>query len=148
MKLKSIAAACALMAAGSSFAAGTVTIGGVSHQVVYLSGASAPDNFLADIAQGMLTNITYYTASGTNYRAYAGAANAVPGIANGTRVLFIKRSAGGSVFGVNPVARAQRVATIDVNNCATTNTVDGVANTPVDGSTPKSGTRPPLVGRA
>lgn len=117
MKLKSIAAACALMAAGSSFAAGTVNIGGVPHEVVYLAGASAPDNFLADIAQGMLTGVTFYTASGTNYRAFAGAANAVPGIANGTRVLFIKRSAGGSVFGVNPVARAQRVITIDVNNC-------------------------------
>lgn len=115
MKLKSLAFACAMMAAGSSFAAGTVNIGGVAHQVVYFSGASAPDNFLNDIAEGVLTGITYYTAS--NYRAYAGAANGVPGVTNGTRVLFIKRSAGGSVFGVNPVARAQRVKTIDVTNC-------------------------------
>ncbi len=115
MKLKSLAFACAMMAAGSSFAAGTVNIGGVAHQVVYFSGASAPDNFLNDIAEGVLTGITYYTAP--NYRAYAGAANGVPGVTNGTRVLFIKRSAGGSVFGVNPVARAQRVKTIDVNNC-------------------------------
>ncbi|MBL8474994.1 MAG: hypothetical protein JNK71_02835 [Methyloversatilis sp.] len=135
MKLKSLAIACAMMAAGSSFAAGTVTISGVPHQVVYFGGATAPDNFLNDIATGVLTGITYYVAP--NYRAFAGAANGVPGVANGTRVLFIKRSAGGSVFGVNPVARAQRVKTIDVNNCATTNTVDGIANTPVDGSTPK-----------
>lgn len=116
MKLKSLAVACAMMAAGSSFAAGTVSIGGVVHQVVYFGGATAPDNFLNDIAEGVLTGITYYTAS--NYRAFAGAANNVPGVANGTRVLFIKRSAGGSVFGVNPVARAQRVKTIDVNNCS------------------------------
>lgn len=115
MKLKSLAFACAMMAAGSSFAAGTVNIGGVAHQVVYFSGASAPDNFLNDIAEGVLTGITYYSAS--NYRAYAGAANGVPGVTNGTRVLFIKRSAGGSVFGVNPVARAQRVKSIDVTNC-------------------------------
>jgi ABC-type phosphate transport system substrate-binding protein len=122
MKMKMIAAACALMAAGSSFAAGTVSIGGVPHNVVYLSGASAPDNFLADIAEGMLTGVTFYTASGTNYRAFAGAANNIPNVANGTRVLFIKRSAGGSVFGVNPVARAQRVTTINVNNCTGTGT--------------------------
>lgn len=64
MKLKSLAFACAMMAAGSSFAAGTVNIGGVAHQVVYFSGASAPDNFLNDIAEGVLTGITYYVEIG------------------------------------------------------------------------------------
>jgi hypothetical protein len=128
MKLKSLAVACAMMAAGSSFAAGTVDIGGVAHQVVYFGGATAPDNFLNDIAEGVLTGITYYLAP--NYRAFAGAANGVPGVTDGTRVLFIKRSAGGSVFGVNPVARAQRVKTIDVNNCATGN---GTKATPFNG---------------
>ncbi len=116
MKLKHIAFAVAAMSAGfAAQAAGTVNIGGVAHNVVYLSGASAPDNFLADIAEGMMTGVTFYTAS--NYKAFAGSANGIPGIANGTKVLFIKRSAGGSAFGVGPVARAQRVKTIDVNNC-------------------------------
>lgn len=121
MKLKSLAVACATMAAGSAFAAGTVTIGGVPHQVVYLAGATAPDNFLGDIAESMLTGVTFYRnvaeSGAVQHRAFAGAANGVPGITNGTRVLFIKRSKGGSVAGVNPVARAQRIETIDVSNC-------------------------------
>lgn len=116
MKLKHLAFAVATMAAGfAAQAAGTISIGGVAHNVVYLSGASAPDNFLADIAEGMMTSVTHYSAS--NYKAFAGSANGIPGITNGTKVLFIKRSAGGSAFGVGPVARAQRVATIDVNSC-------------------------------
>lgn len=121
MKLKSLAVACAMMAAGSAFAAGTVTIGGVPHQVVYLSGATAVDNFLGDIAESMLTGVTFYQNVSSNgsfqHRGYAGTANGIPGITNGTRLLFIKRTKGGSVWGVNPVARAQRIETIDVNNC-------------------------------
>lgn len=121
MKLKAIAIACAMMAAGSSFAAGKVAIGGVDHEVVYLSGATAPDNFLGDIAESMLTGVVYYENVSANgafqHRGYAGAANGIPGITDGTRLLFIKRTKGGSVWGVNPVARAQRVETIDVNNC-------------------------------
>ncbi len=116
MQLKKIAFAVAAMAVGfAAQAAGTVSISGVPHNVVYLSGASAPDNFLADIAEGMMTGVTHYSASG--YRAFAGSANGIPGVTNGTKVLFIKRSAGGSAFGVGPVARAQRVRTIDVTNC-------------------------------
>lgn len=116
MQLKKIAFAVAAMATGfAAQAAGTVSIGGVPHNVVYLSGASAPDNFLADIAEGMMTGVTHYSAS--NYKAFAGSANGIPGVTNGTKVLFIKRSAGGSAFGVGPVARAQRVKTIDVTNC-------------------------------
>lgn len=117
MKLKHIAFAVATMAAGfAAQAAGTITIGGVAHNVVYLAGASAPDNFLADIAEGMMTGVTYYSAS--NYKAFAGSANGIPGVTNGTKVLFIKRSAGGSAFGVGPVAKGDRIATIDVNNCS------------------------------
>lgn len=117
MKLKQIAFAVAALSAGfAAQAAGTVNIGGVPHNVVYVSGASAPDNFLADIAEGMMTGVTHYSAN--NFKAFAGSANGIPGVVNGTKVLFIKRSAGGSAFGVGPVARAQRVATIDVNNCS------------------------------
>jgi hypothetical protein len=117
MKLKQIALAVATMAVGfAANAAGTVNIAGVPHSVVYLAGASAPDTFLADIAEGMMTGVTFYSAS--NYKAFAGSANGIAGIANGTKVLFIKRSAGGSAMGVGPVARGQRVKTIDVNNCS------------------------------
>jgi hypothetical protein len=116
MKLKQIVVAVAAVAAAfSAHAAGTVNIGGTAHQVVYLSGASAPDNFLADIAEGMMTGVTFYSA--TNYKAFSGSANGLPGVTDGTKLLFIKRSQGGSAFGVGPVARAQRVKTIDVNNC-------------------------------
>jgi hypothetical protein len=114
MKLKQIAFAVAAMASAFAAQADTVVVNGQPHEVVYLSGASAPDNFLADIAEGLLSNITYF-ASGSNYRAYAGTAvNGIVGIEPGTRILFIKRSVGGSAFGVNPVARAQRIKTIDV----------------------------------
>ena len=156
MKLKAIAVACAMLAAGSSFAAGKVAIGGVDHEVVYLSGATAVDNFLGDIAESMLTGVVFYENVSANgafqHRGYAGAANGVPGIADGTRVLFIKRTKGGSVWGVNPVARAQRFETIDVNNCSVGDAAD--PKFPRDGSKSKPflcvaiGTDPGAAGHA
>lgn len=124
MKLKHIALGCSLaVAAFAASAAGTVTIGGNAYHVVYLSGASGSDSFLSDIANSMLSGVSYFkNVSGngaTQQTAYAGTANGIPGITNGTRILFIKRSKGGSGFGVAPVARGQRIETIDVTNCAT-----------------------------
>ncbi|MFA7349557.1 MAG: substrate-binding domain-containing protein [Methylotenera sp.] len=119
MKYTKIAVACGLaLAAMSAQAAGPTIPAGT--KVVFLSGATAPDNFLADIANSMMTGVTAIRSndSGILHRAYLGkAAAGIPGVAVGTDVLFIKRSKGGSVWGVDPVARAQRIETLDLNNC-------------------------------
>lgn len=109
------AAACALFAASSQAAVLDTT----GYTKVMLAGASAPDNFLKDLATDMLAYTDEITA--TNYRAFRGTVKAgVPGVAAGTKLLFIKRSKGGSVFGVDPVARAQRIETLDFDNCTQT----------------------------
>jgi hypothetical protein len=119
MKYTKIAVACGLaLAAMSAQAAGPSIPAGT--KVVFLSGATAPDNFLADISSGMMTNVIAIrsTDAGILHRAYLGkAAAGIPGVSTGTDILFIKRSKGGSVWGVDPVARAQRIETLDLNNC-------------------------------
>lgn len=119
MNFTKIAVACGLaFAALSAQAAGPTIPAGT--RVIFLSGASAPDNFLADIAGSLLTNVVAIRSADTaiNHRAFLGqAAAGIPGVPVGTNILFIKRSAGGSVFGVDPVARAARVQTLDFNNC-------------------------------
>ena len=119
MKYTKIAVACSLaLAAMSAQAAGPTIPAGT--KVVFLSGASAPDNFLGDLSSGMMTGVTAIRSndSGILHRAYLGKAVAgIPGVPTCTDILFIKRSKGGSVFGVDPVARAQRLETLDLNNC-------------------------------
>jgi len=119
MKFTKIAVACGLaFAALSAQAAGPAIPAGT--RVIFLSGASAPDNFLADIAGTMLTGEIAIRSndSGIVHRAFLGkAAAGIAGVPVGTDVLFIKRSKGGSVFGVDPVARAARLETLDFNNC-------------------------------
>jgi hypothetical protein len=105
-------AAMSVQAAGPTIPAGT--------KVIFLAGASAPDNFLADISSSMLTGVTAIRSrdAGVNHRAYLGkAAAGIPNVPVGTDILFIKRSAGGSVFGVDPIARAARIQTLDLNSC-------------------------------
>lgn len=123
MKFSKIALACGLaVAAMSAQAAGPTIPAGT--KVIFLSGASAPDNFLADMMTGSATDLLPGATlirsndAGINHRAYLGLAGpGIPGVTAGTSILFIKRSKGGSVFGVDPVARGQRVETLDLNNC-------------------------------
>lgn len=118
MKYTKIALACSFalstmvaQAAVVDIPAGTVTI--------YVSGASAVDNFFADTVNSMMTNVTAVRGptNDSAYRAYLGQANGVTGVANGTNVLLVKRSTGGSLFGVNPVARSERITTLDFTSC-------------------------------
>ncbi|MGZ8251873.1 MAG: hypothetical protein ACXW1P_05695 [Methylophilaceae bacterium] len=120
MKYTKIALACGLaLAAMSAQAAGPAIPAGT--KVIFLSGATAPDNFLADIATSMMTGVTAIRSTDSLHRAFLGkAGTGIPGVLVGTDILFIKRSKGGSVWGVDPVARAQRIETIDFNNCVTT----------------------------
>lgn len=128
MKVTKIALACGLaVAAMSAHAAGPAIPAGA--KTVFVAGASAPDGFLGDIATSMLAG----TAAGTgtpvaardatsNYRAYVGYSKVAGQV--GQPIVFIKRSAGGSAFGVDPMAKAQRITTIDLNNCATNTGAD------------------------
>jgi hypothetical protein len=123
MKVTKIALACGLaVAAMSAQAAGPTIPAGA--KTVFVAGASAPDGFLGDIATSMLAGTAAGTGSpvaardaSSNYRAYVGYSKVAGQV--GQPIVFIKRSAGGSAFGVDPMAKAQRITTIDLNNCAT-----------------------------
>jgi hypothetical protein len=92
--------------------------------IIFISGVS-PENFLFRLV-GIGLNPGYTTINGAgdtsiNYRAFVGTAsitNPIPGIAAGTQLIIIMRSQGGSAWGVNPVARAQNIRTLDIKSAA------------------------------
>lgn len=152
MKLNKLSAACAIALAGVSSQAFALGAFDTPDLTVYLSGASAPDNFLESIATGM-----YVGAKGSDWYAYVdngdgkqqraffgtmkGTADGVPASIAGKKVLIIKRSTGGSVFGVNPVARAEALAVLNVNSGACTATTGSYNyKCPVVGVDPGVGT--------
>lgn len=129
MQVKKITAACTLaFAAFAAQAAYPTAVDTTGHTMINMGGATAPDNFLADIAQSMMTGVVEYRgrnpdgSADNNFRAYKGVASGIPGIADGTLIMFQKRSQGGSVFGVDPVARAARVEFMDFSKCDDTTT--------------------------
>jgi len=132
MKLNKLSAACAIALAGVSSQAFALGAFDTPELTVYLSGATAPDNFLASIATGMFvgtqgTDWFGYVdnGAGTAQRAYfgtmKGTADGVPASIAGKKVMLIKRSTGGSVFGVNPVARAEALAVLKVTSSGCSN---------------------------
>lgn len=127
MQIKKLSAACAVALAGMSAQAFALTAFDTPELTVYLSGASAPDNFLEQIATGMFTGtkgtdwFAYVdNGDGKQQRAFFGTMkttavdSTIPAGLSGKKVLFIKRSTGGSVFGVNPVARGEALAVLKV----------------------------------
>lgn len=100
--------------------------------VINISGASAQKNPLGELlgsfcAAGTLT--TYNPASGNSWRSYyctidASTNAAVPASLDGLNVLFNNRSAGGSIWGVVPVARTWAVEYMNIfsGNCTGTST--------------------------
>jgi hypothetical protein len=125
MKLKQIALGCALAGAAiAAHAAYPTAVNVAGYTMITMGGATAPDNFLADIAASMLDGVVEYRgrnpdgSADNNFRAFKGTAKSgIPGITAGTPIVFQKRSQGGSVFGVDPVARASRVEFIDFSAC-------------------------------
>ncbi len=134
-KLNPIAAACAaaLGLASASAAALTAFEAADTGLDIYLSGASAPQNTLGAIAGQLFEPgyIVYYSDGGddarsnddgVDYRAYFGkiksGAPVNAGLV-GKKVRLIDRAKGGSVWGVNPVARAEKIATMAITdpNC-------------------------------
>ncbi len=124
MKYTKIALACGLAFAAMSAQSASVSIPSGT-TTIYVSGASAVDNFFADTVNSMMTNVTAIRAADDgDYRAYLGTSNGVTGVADGTSILLIKRSDGGSVRGVNPVARSEAITVLDFDNCTDVSTTD------------------------
>lgn len=129
MQIKKIAVlvglACGI--AGSANAALTaaqqavLTDANTNGRVFFLSGASATQGGLSTIEAGMFNagsfRLANTTASSKNYEAIAGTMTS--GAWAGKNAIFIYRVKGGSVWGVNAVARAESIETLVVNaaNC-------------------------------
>jgi hypothetical protein len=128
MQIKKLSAACAVALAGMSAPAFALAPFDTPDLTIFLSGATAPDNFLEQIATGMFNgtvkNTDYFkyvdNGDGKQQRAFFGTMKTtavdptIPAALSGKKVLFIKRSTGGSVFGVNPVARAEGLAVLKI----------------------------------
>lgn len=132
-KLNPIAAACAAalgLAAGPALALQPFDPADVE---LFLSGASAPQNTLSAVAELLFEPgyIVYYSDGGddtktsddgVDYRAFFGTIKdgaPVDVSLVGKEVRLVYRSKGGSVWGVNPVARAQGIANMAITdpNC-------------------------------
>ena len=138
MKLSKISLLCALACAGfagqasaqvtGSPAAAIVNDANANGRVLYISGASAVQGGLGQIAASLFTGTNYFftpsDASGrtsSDYRAYAGKlATSAGGWAAGTNVIIINRARGGSVQGVNPVARGTAIESLVVTAASCT----------------------------
>lgn len=105
-----------------------------NNRVVYISGASAVKGGFTAIINSLFTGTPHWFAEGprTNYLAAAGQLRAAAGgWPAGTNVVVIYRTAGGSIFGVNPVARNTPIASLDVRS-ASCGGADRGTGTPAD----------------
>ncbi|MHB0986992.1 MAG: hypothetical protein ACYC05_15555 [Sulfuricella sp.] len=136
MKLNKIAASCALALAAMSGQAFALTAFDTPDLDVYLSGASAPQNILNGVAASLFdagyftfyddggSPSTFDSNDGKAYRAYFGVVKAGNGTLSGKTVMLQDRAKGGSVWGVDPVARKQGIANMNVSatTCAANTT--------------------------
>jgi hypothetical protein len=125
---------------------------------VLLSGATAPSKNLSSKVREMFTkngsaqnecytyqddngnaNLTVLSDMGKLHFAHFGKMRAdsdIPESLRNKKVLFIKRDEGGSVWGVNPVARGSRVRTLAVDSTNCTATIGGVWRCSIAGIDP------------
>jgi len=113
---------------------------------IFLTGASAPDNFLeTTITSWLATGYVKITDGTSNHRAFVGRlknAAPVPEAHRGKSIRLIKRSAGGSAFGVGPVGRDEFLTVLDVKNSAGTCTGTTSRTCPTVGTDGVSGMKP------
>ena len=149
MKLNQISLAVAVaLAAPTAFATQTPeAVPGV--QKIVLSGATAPDGFVESSVKEMLQPATIKsyrdtaTTGAFQHRAWYGlAAAGIPGVAVNTPILLVKRSKGGSVWGVDPVARASRIESLDFSACVVGGAAAGDAGKVYDYFCPTKGLDP------
>ena len=149
MKLKHLPlAVAAALVAPAAFATApaspTDTAGAIT---IFMSGASAPDEFMESIMTGMMDagfykyKATSGTSAGRAFLGYIKSDASIPASIRGQKVLFIKRSAGGSVWGVNPLARAEAISRLKAADasCSATPEADGYYTCPVVGVDPGVG---------
>lgn len=90
---------------------------------IYGSGSNGSDAFVKPTVLSLLTPltgqssvITFRDSGGTTYGYIGKGVTTVPSIKN-KNILFIKRGLGAAIYGVNPVARAERIQVPDLTNC-------------------------------
>ena len=164
MKLKKLAALCAIACAGLSGQAmaamsaaeqAIINDANTNGRVFFISGASATQKGFNSIVAGLFTGtpvrFANTTASSKDYEAVAGVLAAGSGPWSGKNVIIIDRVKGGSVFGVDPVARpvgsgtAIETLVVKSANCGATGA--GTAGSPYvcdlsDGSVAKPHQKP------
>ena len=120
MKFSRIALAVAALAAGSAHAAlsaseeAILNDANANGRIIFISGASAVDAGFNSIVAGLFSGTPVRFANGTGFRAVAGTLASGTGAWSGQNVIVIHRTKGGSVWGVNPVARAEKIESLKV----------------------------------
>ncbi|MDP2883167.1 MAG: hypothetical protein Q8N89_16500 [Azonexus sp.] len=163
MQVKKIVSLCAVaftaMAAGQAYAAmsaaeqAIVNNAVTNGRVLFISGASATQKGFTGIIATMFTGtpirFANTTASSKDFEAVAGVLAAGNGAWSGQNVIIIDRVKGGSVWGVNPVARAEAIESLAVTSATCGATGAGTAGTPyVCSTTPLAGYMVPDAGVA
>jgi hypothetical protein len=161
MKLHQIALAVAALAAGSANAAMTageqaiVNNAQANGRVVFISGASAVqsgfDSIINTTFSGATIRFANTTAASRDFEAAAGVFAAGTGAWAGQNGIIIYRVKGGSAFGVNPVARDEKIEALKVTtaDCGATGsgtqaspyvcTTTGTASPATTGVSPDAG---------
>lgn len=134
MQLKKISALCALACAGfagqahaalDATSTAILNDANANGRVVYIAGASAVQKGfsgvvakLFDSAKPMVWFGSAQDTTGSDYYAVAGTLAAGTGTWAGQKAIVIERVVGGSVYGVNSVARAESIDTLNVTAAA------------------------------
>ncbi|RTL52765.1 MAG: hypothetical protein EKK46_10480 [Rhodocyclaceae bacterium] len=131
MQVKKIAALCALACAGfagqaqAALTAGQAAVldnANANGRVIYISGASAVQKGFSGIVANLFVpgTVTWYgnaqDTTGSDYLAVAGTLAAGTGAWAGQNAIIIERTVGGSVYGVNSVARAESINALKVTS--------------------------------
>ena len=121
MKLRTLALAAAIAAiSGQAMAVTTAQATGATN-VVYIAGSSAATGILSGLVSGQCQTGTFTTFSDStgNYNVYSCQVNATNdwNLAAGTVVVVNKRDAGGSAYGVYPVATNTPTSFLDLTTC-------------------------------
>lgn len=135
MKLHQIAVAVALLAAGSANAALSSAHQAVlddannNGRVIFISGASAVqkgfNGIISATFSGTPIRFANTTDSSKDFEAVAGTLATGTGAWAGQNAIIIYRTKGGSVWGVNPVARAEVIESLNVTAASCGATGDG-----------------------
>jgi ABC-type phosphate transport system substrate-binding protein len=130
-----------------------VNAANTSGQIVFISGASAVQKGFDALVTNMLNNVVYFNndgvtaLNGSGYVAVAGNLKVAAGTwPVGSAVIVIYRNSGGSVYGVNSVARATAIQSLAVTNATCGTAGAGTAAAPYKCDSTAATTRVPDAG--